>query len=175
MAALPFASDDRRDGVFGLAFAMKHVATLLLMCDQHDIGLSINAGDQASSSAEGQGFPALSERAAARVEGSPGRRSSSMDLVHHTDEGDTPRIFIYDSFPGGIGFSAPLFGMHHELLSRTRELVAGCPCENGCPTCVGPVGQIGPLAKTVALRLLDHLMDRSVALPVGGDLEDAPF
>ena len=31
MGRLPFAADDRRDGVVGLAFAMKQVAQLLLM------------------------------------------------------------------------------------------------------------------------------------------------
>jgi ATP-dependent helicase YprA (DUF1998 family) len=69
-----------------------------------------------------------------------------------------PRIFLYDAYPGGIGFSAPLFGMHAELLTRTRLLIAGCDCEHGCPTCVGPVGETGPLAKTVALRLLQRLL-----------------
>ncbi len=43
MNALPYATDDRRDGVIGLAFAMKQVAQLLLMCDARDIGLSVNA------------------------------------------------------------------------------------------------------------------------------------
>lgn len=162
MGALPFASDDRRDGVFGLAFALKQVATLLLMCDAHDIGLSVNAG----------------ERSDARSTGLRAERQDfgSGDFGAMPGDGDTPRIFIYDSFPGGIGFSAPLFGMHHELMARARELVAGCSCDNGCPTCVGPVGQTGPLAKTVALRLLDHLTHRASALPVGalGD-DDAPF
>ena len=68
---------------------------------------------------------------------------------------DEPRIFIYDNYPGGIGFSEPLFGMHEDLLTRTRALIAGCECQHGCPTCVGPVGNTGPLAKTVALRILD--------------------
>ena len=45
MSALPFGADDRRDGVVGLAFAMRQVAQLLLMCDRHDIGISIGAGD----------------------------------------------------------------------------------------------------------------------------------
>ena len=45
MNALPYATDDRRDGVVGLAFAMKQVAQLLLMCDARDIGLSVNTGD----------------------------------------------------------------------------------------------------------------------------------
>jgi DEAD/DEAH box helicase domain-containing protein len=120
MGALPFASDDRRDGVVGLGFAMKQVAQLLLMCDRHDVGLSISAGDEDTAV-------------------------------------DEPRIFLYDAYPGGIGFSDPLFRMHDALLTCTRELIAGCECENGCPTCVGPVGNTGPLAKEVALRILDHL------------------
>ena len=48
MAALPFASDDRRDGVVGLAFALKQVAQLLLMCDGHDIGISIDSEETAA-------------------------------------------------------------------------------------------------------------------------------
>jgi DEAD/DEAH box helicase domain-containing protein len=126
LSTLPYAVDDRRDGIRGLAFAMKNVAQLLLMCDQRDIGLSVNAGDEVTPDA---------------VAGQ-----------------DAPRIFIYDAYPGGIGFSAPLYDMHGELLIRTRALIQGCDCENGCPTCVGPIGQTGPLAKTVALRLLQHLV-----------------
>ena len=67
----------------------------------------------------------------------------------------------------GIGFSEPLFGMHDGLLTRTRALIAGCECQHGCPTCVGPVGNTGPLAKTVALRILDLIAGvRASALPV---------
>ena len=133
ISALPFASDDRRDGVVGLAFAMRHIAQLLLMCDRQDIGISIGNGDQADET----------------------------DLTrtgHPVMVSDEPRIFIYDNYPGGIGFSEPLFGMHAELVSRTRELIAGCDCEHGCPTCVGPIGNTGPLAKIVALRILDLIV-----------------
>ena len=84
--------------------------------------------------------------------------NAADDLTVPSEGGDTPRIFLYDAYPGGIGFSAPLFAMHHELLARTRALIEGCDCENGCPTCVGPVGETGPLAKSVALRLLQHLV-----------------
>jgi DEAD/DEAH box helicase domain-containing protein len=116
MGALPYASDDRRDGVTGLAFALKQVAQLLLMCDGHDIGISINSEDPAS-----------------------------------------PTIFVYDNYPGGIGFSAPLYEVHEDLLAGTRRLIAECQCENGCPGCVGPIGNSGPLAKVAALRLLGLL------------------
>ena len=71
------------------------------------------------------------------------------------------RIFIYDNYPGGIGFSEPLFRMHGELLEATRRLIAECECENGCPGCVGPVGNTGPLAKAAALRILDLLLERA--------------
>jgi DEAD/DEAH box helicase domain-containing protein len=132
MGALPYAADDRRDGVVGLSFAMRQVAQLLLMCDRQDIGISIGSGEQGDETDLNRaGFPAtISER---------------------------PRIFIYDNYPGGIGFSQPLFTMHDDLLARTRELIAGCECEHGCPTCVGPIGNTGPLAKTVALRILELL------------------
>ena len=96
--ALPYATDDRRDGVIGLAFAMKQVAQLLLMCDARDVGLSVNAGRDADG-----------------------------------ERGDTPRIFIYDAYPGGIGFSAPLWGMQRELLSQTSALIAELRLRNRLP------------------------------------------
>ena len=130
MASLPFASDDRRDGVVGLSFAMRQVAQLLLMCDRQDIGFSIGSGNEGDS-------PDLT------------RTGEPVTLS------DEPRIFVYDNYPGGIGFSEPLFAMDDELRRRTRDLIAGCECLNGCPTCVGPIGNTGPMAKTVALRILD--------------------
>ncbi|HEY7170044.1 MAG TPA: DEAD/DEAH box helicase [Vicinamibacterales bacterium] len=122
MALLPFAPDDRRDGVVALSFAMRQIAQLLLMCDGHDIGISIDT------------------------------------------EAHSPQIFVYDNYPGGIGFSAPLYRMHLELLEGTRRLIAECECENGCPGCVGPLGDTGPLAKVAALRILDLVLQR---VPVG--------
>jgi DEAD/DEAH box helicase domain-containing protein len=44
--------------------------------------------------------------------------------------------------------------MHDQLIARTRELIEGCPCHSGCPSCVGPEGATGPQAKAVALHLL---------------------
>ncbi len=48
--------------------------------------------------------------------------------------------------------------MHEDLVARTRELIDTCPCESGCPSCVGPEGATGPLAKSVASRLLKALV-----------------
>jgi DEAD/DEAH box helicase domain-containing protein len=134
MSALPFATDDRRDGVIGLAFAMRNVAQLLLMCDRHDIGISVDGGT---------------------LERSP--RTGGTGGVPQTLAAD-PNIFIYDNYPGGIGFSKPLYEMHLLLLERTRELIGGCPCESGCPSCVGPEGNTGPHAKEVASHILDDVL-----------------
>jgi DEAD/DEAH box helicase domain-containing protein len=134
MQALPFAGDDRRDGVVGLAFAMKNVAQLLLMCDGHDIGLSVDGGSLDRSTRTG-GMGGVPDALATE-----------------------PNVFIYDNYPGGIGFSRPLFDMHGLLLERTRDLIAGCPCQSGCPSCVGPEGNTGPHAKQVASRILEQLL-----------------
>ncbi|MEE8129416.1 MAG: DEAD/DEAH box helicase [Vicinamibacterales bacterium] len=86
-----------------------------------------------------------------------------IGLAIHGDEGrgpvvaDEPQIFIYDNYPGGIGFSEPLFDMHVELLDRVHRLIADCPCQVGCPACVGPVGLTGPHVKAVALEILEKL------------------
>jgi DEAD/DEAH box helicase domain-containing protein len=148
MGALPYAPDDRRDGVVGLSFAMRQVAQLLLMCDRQDIGISIGSG--------------------AHGEDSDLTRSGQPATLS-----DEPRIFIYDNYPGGIGFSEPLFGMHRELLARTRELIEGCECEHGCPTCVGPIGNTGPLAKVAALRMIGLLVGPGAAAEAPRPL-DAP-
>jgi DEAD/DEAH box helicase domain-containing protein len=142
MSGLPFAGDDKRDGVVGLAFAMRHVAQLLLMCDGHDIGLSVDGGSLDRSTRTG-GIGGVPEALAQQ-----------------------PNIFIYDNYPGGIGFSRPLYEMHGPLLERTRDLIAGCPCDSGCPSCVGPEGHTGPHAKQVASRILDGLLTLPADVPV---------
>ena len=144
MQALPYGGDDRRDGVVGLAFAMKSIAQLLLMCDGHDIGLSVDGGSLDRSVRKG-GIGNIPEALAAE-----------------------PNVFIYDNYPGGIGFSRPLFEMHGLLLARTQELISGCPCASGCPSCVGPEGNTGPHAKQVASLILSALLTGSLT-------EEQPF
>jgi DEAD/DEAH box helicase domain-containing protein len=63
--------------------------------------------------------------------------------------------------------------MHYELLDGTRRLIAECDCENGCPGCVGPVGNTGALAKTAALGILDLLLrDKVSTAEIAVDAEE---
>ena len=112
------------------------------MCDRHDIGLAIRGAD-------GQAQP----------------RRAYTDAAAESEE---PTIFIYDNYPGGIGFSEPLFGLNEPLLSHTRQLIEQCPCDTGCPACVGPIGQTGPLVKTVTLAILEGLGVQAATDLAGG-------
>jgi len=71
--------------------------------------------------------------------------------------GFEPVLYLYDNFPGGIGHSAPLFEQRDRLVSGARDIIASCPCEQGCPSCVGPPGEIGSRGKQGALAILDRL------------------
>jgi len=68
-----------------------------------------------------------------------------------------PSVVLYDLVPAGIGFSQMLFEMHTDLLARALELVQNCPCESGCPSCVGPGGENGLGGKTESLALMKLL------------------
>jgi DEAD/DEAH box helicase domain-containing protein len=69
-----------------------------------------------------------------------------------------PTVTIYDNAPGGLGFSESLYELYDNLLSAARELVHTCRCRRGCPSCVGPVTEMGDDAKANCLRLLDLLL-----------------
>src|SRR5437016_14518794 len=61
-----------------------------------------------------------------------------------------PNLYLYDNYPGGIGQSAALFRLAPRLLEGASKLLAACPCESGCPSCVGPIGEVGERGKEVA-------------------------
>jgi DEAD/DEAH box helicase domain-containing protein len=46
-------------------------------------------------------------------------------------------IFLYDRYPGGIGYAERGYELADELLRAALRLVEDCPCEMGCPSCVG--------------------------------------
>ena len=70
-----------------------------------------------------------------------------------------PTVVIYDRVPAGIGFSDRLYELHGELIGRAFELVRDCPCEDGCPSCVGPGGDQGSGGKKETQALLGAMKD----------------
>jgi len=69
-----------------------------------------------------------------------------------------PNLYLYDNYPGGIGQSSALYKLAPRLLDGAAKLLAACPCEAGCPSCVGPIGEVGERGKEVAGRILKELL-----------------
>ncbi|MGC9333720.1 MAG: DEAD/DEAH box helicase [Anaerolineae bacterium] len=70
-----------------------------------------------------------------------------------------PTVTVFDNAPGGLGFSEGLYDLHDTLLTGARELVTACRCQRGCPSCVGPVAEVGEDAKTNCIQLLELLLE----------------
>lgn len=138
--AMPVVRPVVLDGIHGLAYALHTVASVGLMIDPRDLGHSL--GDR-----KGEGE--LPDKAA----GTPG-----FD----------PTIFLYDRIPGGIGLAPRIYDEREVLLRRARGLITQCPCQEGCPCCVGavigdaPEGIDLPSRKLITLRMLDKLGVTSV-------------
>ena len=74
---------------------------------------------------------------------------------------DSPAIFVYDGYPGGIGLTRRGYDAFEDLAAATRLLIAECPCESGCPSCVQSpkCGNLNdPLSKPGAVALLSALL-----------------
>jgi DEAD/DEAH box helicase domain-containing protein len=140
LTSLPYALSDRQSGIFGLLYAMASMATLLLMCDGRDLGTAV--GERPPSPGVGADWQEFSP--------------ASNDPTQ-MKEFFEPNLYLYDAYPGGIGFSEPLFKVHEILLRKTREMITGCPCDKGCPSCVGPAGEKCEKTKEAALAILERL------------------
>ena len=73
---------------------------------------------------------------------------------------DRPTVLLYDNVPGGIGLSQKAWSMQRLLLEKCLDIVSHCGCEQGCPSCVGPIGEIGTNGKAAAMRILENLLKR---------------
>ena len=69
-----------------------------------------------------------------------------------------PAMYLYDNCPGGVGLAEKVYDMLPMLLRSARDAIAECPCEAGCPSCVGPAGEVGAAGKKTALLLLQRLV-----------------
>ena len=119
--SLPYPTNDKREGLVGLGNVLRTVASVALMCDPRDLGIS-----------------------------SLHAPSGSRELLN-------PEIFLYDNYPGGIGQSQPLYQLRATLAERSRDLLAACRCDRGCPGCVGAPGEVASRAKELALRIARSL------------------
>jgi DEAD/DEAH box helicase domain-containing protein len=147
LAQLPYSQAELIDGLSGLGYSLHHLAAMLLMADLHDL-------DRAIGDKSGEWFVRHSRniRTLTASPSDPDQTTEGRPLTM-VDAFD-PTLFIFDAYPGGIGFSELLFAEHQRLLSSARELIRSCSCTHGCPTCVGPTLEVGMSAKEAALAII---------------------
>ena len=116
----------------GAGVALEAVATLALMCEPSDVNRTLGDG------AEGAG-------------GIPAGRNPHEGRTGGFD----PTLFLFDAVPGGVGLAERIYERADELVGRARDLIATCPCDEGCPACIGPGEARG--RKKLAVTLLGRL------------------
>jgi len=159
LESLPYSVSERQSGMFGLLHALSAVATLLLMCDGRDLGGAIG---ERPPEPESNTSPAGAHLASLPRDMDDFAPARYRDLANASlKEFFEPNLYLYDAYPGGIGFSEPLFRAHELLVRQTHELISACACDAGCPSCIGPMGDLVPRAKEAALAILKRLIDSS--------------
>ncbi len=115
------------DGFLGAAYAMHHVAALLMMSEPQDLGRAVGDGDA-------QWFATVGVHGRGQL-----RNLEGVELDAETQARFRPAVFLYDHYPGGVGISAPLYGQCQRVVRDAHALVSACGCVHGCPSCVGPI------------------------------------
>jgi DEAD/DEAH box helicase domain-containing protein len=84
------------------------------------------------------------------------------DIGIHADSAgrraERPTLFIYDQIPGGAGLADQLPRLIEPLLDSAAQVVSRCPCESGCPACIGPALAPPEGRKASAIGLLKALI-----------------
>jgi DEAD/DEAH box helicase domain-containing protein len=143
VSAQPWSRAEVIDALRGVGNALHTVASVSLMVDPRDVGHT------------------LGDRKAADAAPSKGGAGAP---------GFDPTLFVYDRMPGGVGLAPRLFEQRDELLARTFRLIQSCACEDGCPSCVGPLTGTSPTPQaeqTPSRRriALDILRDVGITMP----------
>jgi DEAD/DEAH box helicase domain-containing protein len=81
-------------------------------------------------------------------------------------EEELPTLYLFERYPGGVGFHEPLYAEAETLLARLALLLDNCRCEDGCPGCVGAPAPVAHPA--------DRPRSRKAARAVLGALTGAP-
>lgn len=81
-----------------------------------------------------------------------------ISVVYHVRDPFTrkPTLYLYDTCPGGIGLSDKVYELNAELFRQAQLMLDACPCEHGCPSCVG--AGAGEHSKALLQQILRTLL-----------------
>ena len=131
--------------IHALEHAMIGLLPAFVLCERADVG--------------GVSYPAYGITTPVRLEPDDPKTRE----LERIDPGGLPTIFIYDGYPGGVGYARAGVGVFTEWLTATRDLLRDCPCKSGCPRCtLSPKCGNGnePLDKRGACELASRILER---------------
>lgn len=127
-------------GLYGILYIIGNIAPLFLLCSRRDIGVHLG-GKEGVWSYQGE------------------LRKKDTQTIDDFKRGlYSPTIFIYENYPGGVGFAYELFSIHPEPLIKAREEIQFCSCNTGCPSCIGPLFINNVNVKEISLKMLDVIL-----------------
>jgi DEAD/DEAH box helicase domain-containing protein len=85
------------------------------------------------------------------------RDVASVPMVRSPHD-ELPCVYLYDKYPGGIGLARKVYDVDLKILAAAVEILRGCGCAGGCPSCVGPEVEAESRAKRSVQALLESIM-----------------
>ncbi len=133
------------DGLLGLGKVLRSLAALHLMCDPGDLRVALaDPEDSWVAAVDRSG-----QRSVQPLDAEAGAAAACLQEIQL----QRPTLFLHDAIPGGVGFAEKLYDLCDLLLCEAQNRIVGCHCESGCPSCVGPIGEVDEGARAVALDL----------------------
>ena len=82
---------------------------------------------------------------------------SNNAVIPDGQEAQIVSLFIYDKYEGGLGYAEKISEVMPQIIDNSIRMLEGCPCEDGCPACVGDYN----LDKKMVLWGLKNLLEES--------------
>lgn len=142
LETIEISTEEKVEAIAGIAYLMRHISAVYLMCDTKDIGYSVE-DNITKASVHSRGIKSIN------IENEQG-----SNLVEFE-----PNIYIYDNYPNGIGFSEMLYERIEEILKETVSVIESCECKEGCPSCIGPPVRKGSKTKEAARFIINSLLN----------------
>lgn len=134
--------EEKIEAISGIAYLMRQISTVLLMCDVRDIGVSLEDNITKSS------INLNSIRDKVMIK--------EKEVLSNFE----PTIYIYDNYPNGIGLSETLYENVSKVFIKILDVIENCNCERGCPSCVGPPIKQEGNHKQAAEFIIKLLLDK---------------
>jgi len=96
---------------------------------------------------------------------------------NHSDLNGKSGVFVYDGHHGGVGYAERGYELITDILEVTLKAVEGCPCHDGCPSCIQSPkcgNHNEPLDKHAAIMILHELLGKPPYAPPKSRKSSAP-